>query len=108
MWEVGCIDVRLLSALDKQSKGASCYTSPTKRVQRKKSIGSKHDFIKDSECAITLFFSYFNVINFYVVFFCIVGLDNTDNALNAMNVSTKKTIKRRLKKKTQKVRTNEK
>ena len=68
MWEVGCIDVRLLSALDKQSKGASCYTSPTKRVQRKKSIGSKHDFIKDSECAITLLFTYFNVIHFYDVF----------------------------------------
>ena len=107
MWEVGCIDVRLLSAMDKQSKGAVTQVQP-KEFREKSLLGSKHDFIKDSECAITLFFSYFNVINFYVVFFCIVGLDNTDNALNAMNVSTKKTIKRRLKKKAQKVRTNEK
>ena len=42
-------------------------------------------------------------------YFCIVGLDNTYNALNAMNVSTKKTIKSHLKKKVQKVRrTNKK
>ena len=68
MWEVGCIDVRLLSALDKQSKRASCYTSPTKRVQRKKSNGSKHDFRKDSEYAITLLFTHFNVTHFYDVF----------------------------------------
>ena len=41
-------------------------------------------------------------------YFCIVGLDNTYNALNAMNVSTKKTIKSHLKKKVQKMRRNNK